>query len=95
MQIDKPVMRRRIQTILTKDYMSSEESGDEEGVKVRYIKSFPNESQKLKKYKKTLDKRYRELMTPSQLASSQKVIREQGRLSMRTLPETTPGWTLA
>ena len=46
----------RIAKILAEPYMSSEESGEEEGSKVYVIKTIPWESELLKKRKRKLDK---------------------------------------
>ena len=48
----------RIAEILAEPYMSSEESGEEEGSKVYVIKTIPWESELLKKRKRKLDKRF-------------------------------------
>ena len=78
--------------VLTEQFMSSEESENEEDDKVIYVvKTIPWESEKLKKRKKRLDKEYNKTQTKCQNKRSVKRVRREG-VSSRTKPEDCPDW---
>ena len=81
--------------VLTEQFMSSEESENEEDDQVIYVvKTIPWESEKLEKRKKRLDKEYNKTQTKCQNKRSVKRVRREG-VSSRPKPEDCPDWACA
>ena len=76
--------------MLKLDYVSSEESGDEAGM--RNVRTLVRESKKLKKYKQELDKASVESSFESCLRALYNVQRPTVLLSSRTTPTNAPTW---
>ena len=76
----------------TENFMSSEESADEDGSLVYAVKTIPWESALLKKRKKKLDKIYAKTSTKRSKQRSVKRVRRDGDISSTQKPHNCPKW---
>ena len=82
----------QIAEVLAEPYMSSEESGEEEGSKVYVIKTIPWESRQLKKRKRKLDKVYSKTVSKRSKQRLVRRVRRDGVHSSVPKPEDCPDW---
>lgn len=85
-------MKGKVAEVLQDDYMSSEESQDEDSTVTFILKTIPWESKKLKKRKEKLDKEYQKHHTTRQTKRSVKRVRKDGVVSLRPKPQDCPSW---
>ena len=79
--------------MLTSDYMSSEEDGEGEDRHCLLRVPLPWESNRLRRYKESLDKVYLENSSRHAIAQ-QKQRKNKETASARGVPEKAPGWAV-
>ena len=84
--------RGEVAEILSEEYMSSEESADEDGTMVYVVKAIPWESIKLKKRKRILDQKFSKNHSARSRQHSVKRVRKEGVNSLKAKPSNCPEW---
>ena len=80
----------KVAEVLTEDYMSTEESSNEDDQLTYIIKTIPWESERLRKRKKILDKTHGKTQSKRSRQRFVKRVRQEGIVSDRPKPDNCP-----
>ena len=85
----------QVAEVLTEDYMSTEESSNEDDQLTYIVRTITWESERLTKRKKVLDKTHEKNQSKRSRQRLIKRVRHEGMISVRPKPDNCPEWACA